>query len=134
MKHYEVTAAILTNNGDILCMQRNKGKYEYTAYKFEFPGGKVEPGESREAALCRELHEEMDISISILPEQFFMTVEHEYPDFSITMHSYLCPVSSREFTMKEHISHIWLKPSELLSLDWAPADKPIVDKLMEELS
>ena len=60
-----------------------------------------------------------------------MTIQHQYPDFSIIMHSYLLPVESRSFTRKEHISHTGLKPSELPSLDWAPADIPIVKKLME---
>lgn len=133
MKHLEVTAAILLNEGEILCMQRNAGKYDYVSFKFEFPGGKVEPGESLEQALSRELKEEMDIVVFIKPDQFFMTIQHEYPDFSITMHSYLCPIDHRIFTRKEHLSHVWLKPDQLDTLDWAPADLPIVKKLMEEI-
>jgi len=133
MKHLEVTAAILINNGEILCMQRNAGKYDYVSLKFEFPGGKVKAGESFERALSRELQEEMDIILQIEPAQFFMTISHEYPDFSITMHTYLCPVENRIFTRKEHISHVWLKPSELDTLDWAPADYPIVKRLIEEI-
>lgn len=133
MKHYEVTAAIIIEAGEILCMQRNKGKYDYVSFKFEFPGGKVEPGETLEHALSRELKEEMDITISVKPEQFFMSVQHQYPDFYITMHSYLCPIDNRTFTRKEHLSHVWLKPDQLNILDWAPADVPIVRKLMEEM-
>lgn len=133
MIHYTVTAAILLEDGEILCMQRNSGKYDYISFKFEFPGGKVESGESLEQALSRELQEEMDITIPIKPDHFFMTIDHQYPDFAITMHSYLCPVDSRAFTRKEHLSHVWLAPSQLNTLDWAPADLPIVKKLMEEM-
>lgn len=133
MKHLVVTAAILIEAGEILCMQRNWAKFDYISYKFEFPGGKVEPGESFENALARELQEEMDINISIAPDQFFMSVEYQYPDFSITLHSYICPVNSRNFIRKEHYSHVWLTPEKLDSLEWAPADLPIVKKLMEEM-
>jgi 8-oxo-dGTP diphosphatase len=111
-------------------MQRNQSKYEYVSFKYEFPGGKVEPGEDLEKGLMRELHEEMDIHVQISPDDFFMTVEYQYPDFAITMHSYLVSVDSRLFTRKEHVNHIWLNNTELLSLDWAPADLPIVHKLM----
>lgn len=134
MKHFTVTAAILINNNEILCMQRGEGKYPYVSRKYEFPGGKVEQGESFGQALSRELQEEMDINLNIESDQFFMTIQHEYPDFSIEMHIFLCPVESREFTRREHINHVWLKPEELMSLDWAPADLPIVKKLMEEFA
>jgi 8-oxo-dGTP diphosphatase len=133
MKHFIVTAAILTNNNEILCMQRSNSKYEYIAYKFEFPGGKVEDFETYEEALSRELKEEMDLDISVSKEQFYMTVTHEYLDFTITMHSYLCQVKTRKFELKEHESFVWLKREDLMKLDWAPADIPIVEKLMEEV-
>ena len=132
MKHLIVTAAILIEGDEILCMQRGAGKYDYISYKYEFPGGKVEPGENFEEGLRRELQEEMEIDIDIKPENFFMTIEHQYPDFAITMHSFLCPVNDRRFTRKEHHHHVWLKPNQLDSLDWAPADIPIMKKLMEK--
>lgn len=131
MSHLEVVAAIIINNGEILCMQRNVGKYDYVSYKYEFPGGKLENGESKSQALMRELSEEMDLNVIISEDDFFMTVEHEYPDFSITMHSYICKIGSRSFTRKEHISHTWLKVDSLETLDWAAADLPIVKKLKE---
>lgn len=131
MSHLEVVAAIIINNGEILCMQRGIGKYDYVSYKYEFPGGKLESGESQEQALMRELSEEMNLNIIITPEDFFMTVEYNYPDFSITMHSYICCVNNRSFTRKEHISHTWLRSQSLETLDWAQADMPIVKKLME---
>ncbi len=131
MNHLEVVAAIIINNGEILCMQRNVGKYDYVSYKYEFPGGKLENGESQVQALMRELAEEMNLNVQINYDDFFMTVEHNYPDFSITMHSYICQIDSRSFTRKEHISHTWLKVDSLDTLDWAAADLPIVKKLKE---
>lgn len=129
MKRNEVVAAIIMYEDQILCMQRNKGKYDYISYKYEFPGGKIEPGESRTEALERELREEMDIEVSISEADYFMTVEHTYPDFTITMHSFVCKVKTPEFVRKEHIDHKWLRKEELMQLDWAPADVPIVKKL-----
>ena len=134
MKHYEVTAAIIMNDNEILCMQRKECKYSYISYKYEFPGGKIEDGESNVQSLMRELIEEMDFEVNITPEDFFLTVEHEYPDFSITMHCYICHVLDRKFNRKEHFSHIWLKVNKLDTLDWAAADLPIVRKLMEEMN
>jgi len=134
MKHYHVAAGILINKNEILCMKKGKTKYDYISYKFEFPGGKVEVGETPENCLERELYEEMNIHVQVYKEQFFHTVEYEYPDFRITMDSYIIQVNSREFVRKEHISHKWLKPNELLTLDWALADKPIVDKLIKKFN
>ena len=76
MKNIEVTAAIIINNNEILCMQRDKAKYDYISYKFEFPGGKIENGESKETALMRELAEEMDININITADDYYFTVQH----------------------------------------------------------
>ena len=112
-------------------MQRNSGKFEYLSYKYEFPGGKIEPGESRVDALKRELREEMDIEVIVEEKDFFLTVKHQYPDFEITMHSYVCKVKNKEFVRKEHANHKWLTQSDLPTLDWAPADIPIVGKIVE---
>jgi 8-oxo-dGTP diphosphatase len=131
MKHLDVVAAIIIHNKQILCMQRGKAKYEYVSYKYEFPGGKIEKGETRTQALMRELREEMNISIKIFAKDYFLTVNHAYPDFGITLHSYLCPVDSREFVRQEHVNHKWVYPEDLSSLDWAEADLPIVEKIME---
>lgn len=132
MKHYEVVAAVIEHDNKILCMQRNKAKYDYVSYKFEFPGGKVETGEERHTALERELREEMDMDIKISEQDYLMTVEHTYPDFAITMHAYLCKLDNPQFVMKEHIAAKWLAPSELNTLDWADADKPIVQRLQKD--
>lgn len=125
MKHYEVVAAVIKHNDKFLCMQRNVGKFDYTNYKFEFPGGKIESGEERHEALERELREEMDMHVSISEGNYLTTVEHTYPDFSITMHAFLCIVDNPNFVMKEHKSYIWLPNEKLDTLDWAAADIPI---------
>lgn len=132
MKKYEVVAAIIVYYDQILCMQRPKGKYEYVSYKYEFPGGKVEIGESKVEALKRELKEEMDINVTVRDEDFFMTVEHTYSDFEIIMHSYICRVDNKNFVRKEHIDHKWLRVDKLTELDWAAADIPIVRRLGEK--
>lgn len=132
MKHLEVVAGIIKYNDKILCMQRPDGKHKYTSFKYEFPGGKIEPGEKNYEALIRELKEEMDMNININEDDFYMTVNHTYPDFEITMHSYICNVDSDKFVMKEHIDYKWLDKNELDKLDWAEADIPIMKKLMSE--
>jgi 8-oxo-dGTP diphosphatase len=130
MKHYEVVAAIIIDDDKVLCVQRDHGKYDYISLKYEFPGGKIESGESKEQALERELLEELDLGIKI--EREFLTVSHNYPDFSVTMHSFICSALNSEFNLKEHIAFKWLNPVNLSTLDWAEADLPIVSKLMKE--
>lgn len=131
MKHFEVVAAIIKYDDLILCMQRPAGKYDYVSLKFEFPGGKVELGETNSQALMRELREEMAMKTEISEDDYFMSVTHQYPDFEITMHSFICPVDSQEFIRKEHVDHKWLPIDQLDTLDWAPADQPIVKALMQ---
>ena len=132
MKHIEVVAAIICYEDEILCMQRPKGKHEYTSFKYEFPGGKIEANEAEVEALERELIEEMDMKVVV--ERPFLVVNHEYPDFDITMHSYICRVTNKEFVMKEHVNFKWLKKEELNQLEWNEADKPILDKLMNNFN
>ena len=128
MKKIEVVAGVIFCKDEILCVQRKKNKLHYISEKFEFPGGKIEPGESKEEALHRELLEELNLSMKI--KSFFMTVAHEYPDFELIMHTYICEVESKELTLNEHIDKKWLKVNELDQLDWAGADIPIVEKLV----
>lgn len=128
-KHYIVSAAIIIKNKEILCMQRGKSKYPYISFKFEFPGGKVELRETEENALIREIKEELNINLKIIEK--FLVVQHAYPDFSITMHSYLCNADLDTLSLKEHISSKWLKKKDLNTIDWAAADLPIVSKLMQ---
>lgn len=130
MKHIEVVAAIIVNNGKILCTQRNINKYDYISKKFEFPGGKVEEGETNEEAIIREISEELSMDISI--DKKFLSVDHGYPDFHLTMHSFLCSSENCSLSLNEHIDYKWLLKNELDNLDWAAADLPIVDKLISE--
>ncbi|WP_372365097.1 (deoxy)nucleoside triphosphate pyrophosphohydrolase [Candidatus Uabimicrobium sp. HlEnr_7] len=127
MKHYNVVAAIIYNTNKYLCVQKGKSRYEYVSFKYEFPGGKVEKGESKEQALRREIEEELQMVISV--EDLFTTVHHKYPDFAITMDSYFCSTSSPSLQLCEHVSFRWLEKKDLHLLDWAAADIPIVKKL-----
>lgn len=127
MKTIEVVAAIVVNDGKILCAQRSKNKLDYLSEKFEFPGGKLESDETLEQALTREMREELDMLISV--DRLLLTVEHTYPDFKIIMHSFICYTQSRVLLLNEHLQVLWLGINELDSLDWAAADLPIVDQL-----
>jgi len=128
MKQIEVVAAVIIHESKILCVQRNVNKYEYISKKYEFPGGKIEAGESQENALLREIKEELNLPIYI--KEKFLTVVHEYPDFELTMHSFLCECKTRNLNLTEHIDFKWLDKIELPQLDWAAADLPIVNKLI----
>ena len=100
----------------------------YISKKYEFPGGKIEVGETQKEALKRELFEELNI----LPEikSLFITVVHKYPDFELTMHGYKCEAKTKDLKLNEHIAYKWLIINELNKLDWAAADIPIVNKLV----
>ena len=131
MKRLEVVAAILIYNNEILCAQRGTSKFEYVNFKYEFPGGKIEIGETKENALIRELWEELHLEIT--NPIFFMTNKHQYPDFEITMHSFKCQVDSKELVLTEHINAKWLPPENLGELNWAEADLPIVNALQNKI-
>lgn len=133
MKTIEVVAAIFKREDSYLCMQRNESPLDYISRKFEFPGGKIELGEQREEALQRELFEEMDLTVSVSQDQYFMTVDHTYPDFRIIMHGYLIEVDDLKFKLNDHGAFRWMERKNLLLLDWAPADVPLVEKLMKEI-
>ncbi len=127
-KHLEVVGAVAVQGGKVLAAKRGESKYAYVAHKYEFAGGKIEPGESPEQALVREIKEELCADIRII--QPFMTLEHEYPDFTITLYIFLCEFVS-EFRNTEHETLAWLPLSELNAEEWAPADAPAVEKLKE---
>ena len=121
-----MVAAVIQKDNKIFCAQRNLSKS--MGGKWEFPGGKIEIGETREEALVREIKEELDSYIVV--DKYLMTVEHDYPTFHITMHAYLCTLLKGELTLKEHHDSIWLDKNKLYQLDWADADKPVVKYLL----
>ena len=129
MKQVEVAAAIVMDEGEILCVQRGKNKLSYISEKFEFPGGKIEKGETLKETVVRELKEEL--MLEVLPKEKLIIVKHQYPDFHLTMHAFLCTCSTRDLKLTEHIDHRRLSPSELPPLDWAAADIPIVEQILK---
>ena len=125
MKKIEVVAAILHRGGAYFATQRGYGEFEGM---WEFPGGKIEPGESRDVALKREIQEELGVDIVI--EDLICTTEYDYPSFHLTMHCYLCNIASGEIELREHKSARWLTAETLDSVEWLPADKEVIDKLI----
>ena len=125
MKQIEVVAAIIRDkDGRIFATQRGYGDYKDG---WEFPGGKMEPGESPEQALRREIWEELETEIIV--EWLVKTVEWDYPQFHLTMHCYWCHVNSGSLTLKEHEAARWLSPDQLDNVDWLPADQVVVEQL-----
>jgi 8-oxo-dGTP diphosphatase len=125
LKRIEVVAAIIHDaEGRIFATQRGYGEFKDG---WEFPGGKMEAGETPEEALRREIWEELETRIEV--ERLVETVEYDYPQFHLTMHCYLCRVESGRLELKEHEAARWLAKEELGSVDWLPADLQIIDKL-----
>ncbi len=124
MKQIEVVAAIIRKENQIFATQRGYGEWKDW---WEFPGGKMEAGETPEEALKREIWEELETRIVV--EQLVETVEWDYPAFHLTMHCYLCHVESGHLELKEHEAAKWLNRDELESVRWLPADWEIVRKL-----
>jgi len=131
MKEVSVSAAIVLDQDKFLCVQRGPGKYAYISYKYEFPGGKIEAGETGKEALRRELMEELRLELDLEVMEEFLETIHEYPDFRVVMKSYLCRVENPKFQLLEHVACQWLKGEEMLALDWAEADLPIVNALIK---
>jgi 8-oxo-dGTP diphosphatase len=125
MKTIEVVAAIISDNeGHILATQRGYGDMKDG---WEFPGGKIEPGETLEQALRREITEELAVNIEI--DGALCTVEWDYPVFHLTMHCFLCHMVDGEFALLEHEASQWLNRDELWTVDWLPADRQVVSLL-----
>ena len=124
MKTVEVVAAIIVREGKVFSTRRGYGKWQGW---WEFPGGKIEVGESPEEALVREIREELDAEISV--GDLLETVEWDYPDFHLTMHCFLCSLLSESMHLNEHEAVAWLSPETLDSVRWLPADEGLVEKL-----
>lgn len=124
MKKIEVVAAIIEKDNQFLATQRGYGEFKGM---WEFPGGKVEPGERKKDALLREIEEELNLDISI--KQYLSTVEYEYPTFHLTMHCYICEISQGDMVLNEHLAARWLPVDELDQVQWLPADVDVVEHL-----
>jgi len=124
MKSIEVVAAIICKKDKIFATQRGYGDYKDG---WEFPGGKMEPGESPEEALRREIWEELETKIIV--ERLVQTVEYDYPQFHLTMHCFWCHIESGSLTLKEHEAARWLSKDQFDSVDWLPADKIVVETI-----
>ena len=130
MKKIEVVAAIIHDEKErIFATQRGYGDFKDG---WEFPGGKMEPGESPEEALKREIMEELDTRIVV--ERLVQTVDFDYPKFHLTMHCFWCLVENGSLTLKEHEAARWLSKNQLDIIDWLPADKVVVDELIAQSS
>lgn len=124
MKIIKVVAAVIQDQDKYFSTQRGHGEYKGG---WEFPGGKVEPGESDEDALIREIREELKIDISI--ENYLGTVEYDYPSFHLSMACYVCKIITGQITLLEHSAAEWLTVDELDSISWLPADVEVVRML-----
>lgn len=124
MKHIDVVAAVIITDEGILATQRSKGEFDG---KWEFPGGKIEPGETPEEALKREIKEELDVDVEI--DSFVEAVDYTYTDFGIRLYVFVCSVHAGNMALREHKSSKWLTADELDSVEWLPADKEVLPAL-----
>ena len=122
MKTVKVAAAIIVHNNQIFATQRGYGEFKDG---WEFPGGKIELGETAQEALGREIKEELDVEIEV--EDFLETVEYDYPKFHLSMDCFFCRIRSGALVLKEHEAEKWLTEEELDSVAWLPADKGLIE-------
>ena len=128
MKTIEVVAAIIRKEDKIFATQRGYGDFKDW---WEFPGGKMEAGETPEEALVREIKEELSTDISV--DKFLYTVDYDYPKFHLTMHCYMCSLLCEALHLNEHEAAKWLSREDIHSVNWLPADEILLPMIIEEL-
>lgn len=129
MKTIKAVAAIIIHENKIFATQRGYGEFKDG---WEFPGGKIEPGETPQEALVREIKEELDIDIEV--KDFLETVEYDYPTFHLSMDCFFCTIKAGELVLKEHEAAKWLTVETLDNVDWLPADKGLVEGIRGYMS
>ena len=128
MKTINVVAAVIRKGDKILATQRGYGEFKDG---WEFPGGKIEPGERPEEALKREIKEELKAAISVGED--LGVVEYDYPKFHLNMRCFMCSLVSEDVTLLEHEAMKWLTAETIDTVNWLPADKPMTEKIKEIL-
>ena len=128
MKVVKVVAAIIAQEGRIFATQRGYGEFKDG---WEFPGGKIEEGETPQQALVREIQEELDTEVEV--GDLLGTVEYDYPTFHLSMQCFLCRIKSGRLNLKEHEAARWLAEDELDSVDWLPADIEVLDWIRRKI-
>ena len=128
MKTIKVVAAIIINNNRVFATQRGYGEFKDG---WEFPGGKIELGETPQEALVREIKEELDTEIEV--KDYLETVEYDYPEFHLSMDCFFCEIKSGELVLKEHEAAKWLTAETLDSVDWLPADKGLIEEIRNRI-
>lgn len=128
MKTVRVVAAIIIENGKVFATQRGYGEFKDG---WEFPGGKIEPGEIPEEAIVREIKEELDTEVEVI--ELLDTVEYDYPNFHLSMGCFICKIKSGDLVLKEHEAAKWLTKDTLGSVEWLPADMGLVREIEKHL-
>ena len=128
MKTVRVVAAIIIENGKVFATQRGYGEFKDG---WEFPGGKIEPGETPEEAIVREIKEELDTEVEVI--ELLDTVEYDYPNFHLSMGCFICKIKSGDLVLKEHEAAKWLTKDTMGSLEWLPADMGLVGEIEKYL-
>lgn len=125
MKTLRVVAAIIEKDGQILIAQRLKGEF---AGLWEFPGGKIEEGETPKQALIREIEEEFDTELNV--NNLLTTVEHQYDTFYLIMDCFICSIKSGDLVLHDHMAYKWINP-HVENIDWVPADIKVINAYLE---
>lgn len=128
MKTVRVVAAIIIENSKVFATQRGYGEFKDG---WEFPGGKIEQGETPEEAIVREIKEELDTVVEV--GELLDTVEYDYPNFHLSMDCFICKIKSGDLVLKEHEAAKWLTKEILRSVEWLPADEGLVGKIEKYL-